>query len=196
MKKLIIKNEGRDVVAIIPENWDELKVKHFLCLESTFEEVDFISAFMDVPKKDIENITGNLGPVIETIQSLFHQKPPDFSKAKKKILTMEGKQIKFPNSLDFTRYGQKSMLKNILLKETGIEQEISTIFAIYAQPLIDGKFNSQRIPEVKKLVDEMPIIEVYPYVLFFFKRSNELRRHLHASVAVFPKIPSSLNMKF
>jgi len=132
MKRLIIKNEGSDVVAIIPENWEELKVKHFLCLESDFEEVDFISAFMDVPKEDIENITGNLGPIIETIQSLFYQKPPDFSKEKKRVLTMEGKEIKFPNSLDFTRYGQKSMLKNILLKETGIEQEISTIFALLA----------------------------------------------------------------
>ncbi len=180
MKKLTIQNEGRDIIGVIPETWEELKVKHYLLLESDLGDIDFISAFMDIPRKDVENITGNLSPVIEAIAELFNKKPPNLEEAKKKVLTMEGKEIHFPNTLNLTRYGQKSMLKNILQKEGGLESELATIFAIYAQPLIDGRFDSSRIEDVKLLVDELPLLDVYPYVVFFFEKSNALRKHLRA----------------
>lgn len=195
MKKIRIKHEGGDVVGIVPETWEELKVKHFLALEADMEEADFISTFMGIEKEVVENLTGNLSVITETIQGFFNSKPLDLEKAKKKVLKMAGKEIHFPKSLDLTRYGQKSMLKSILSKEGSLESELSTIFAIYAQPLIDGKFSSARINEVKEMVDEMPILDVYPYVLFFFKKSSELRRHLKALSTQSLRHPSKLSMR-
>lgn len=195
MKQIRIKHEGADIIGSVPEKWSELKVKHFLLLEEDFNEVDFISVFMDVDKATIENTKGDLKPVVKAITNLFTEKPPNFQDAKKESVLLEGKELKFPDKLDFTRFGQKAMLKNIVSNPDGFDKDIPLIFAIYAQPLIDGKFDSTRIDRVKDLVNELPIEQVYPYVVFFFKRLNELKNHFQASLELFPKPPNSLKMK-
>lgn len=195
MKQIRIKHEGADIIGSVPEKWSELKVKHFLLLEEDFNEVDFISVFMGVDKQIIENTKGDLKPVVKAITNLFTEKPPNFQEAKKEPVLLEGKELKFPDKLDFTRFGQKAMLKNIVSNPDGFDKDIPLIFAIYAQPLIDGKFDSTRIERVKDLVNELPIEQVYPYVVFFFKRLNALRNHFLAKSQLFPKLPNSLKMK-
>ncbi len=112
------------------------------------------------------------------VAELYNSKPLDLTAQQKGKIVIEGKEIQFPKSLDFTRFGQKSMTKNLIRDNDKLELIVSEVFAIYAQPLIDGKFISERIPEIKSIVDDLPIVSVFPYTFFFFKRLRILKRSL------------------
>jgi len=178
--KFKIQYNNEELCGTIPDSWEEYTVKHFTTIEANSNDIQILSALSGISEEAIQNTGANLDLIMQHVASIFNTKPPDFSAAKKGEIKIEGKEIKFPRSLDFTRYGQKSLLKNILQNEKALEKEVARIFAIYAQPLIDGKFDSTRIDDIKKIVEDLPIIKVYPYVLFFFKKSNALRRHLKA----------------
>jgi hypothetical protein len=55
---------------------------------------------------------------------------------------------------------------------------IADVFAIYAQPSIDGKFDSNNLEPIKKAIEAMPIIQVLPWVIFFLKRLKRLKINL------------------
>ena len=182
--KVSINYEGKKHTGTIPESWDELTVKHFIGLESKSTDIEIIALLSGLDRVMLENSNGNFKPVIAKIAELFNEKPPEMEKAPKKPIIIEGKKIKFPKSVDFTSFGQQQMVKNLIYANKEITQIISEVFAIYAQPLIDGKIDSQRVEEVKKTIDNLPILMVFPYVVFFFKRLGIMRRDLISSIQI------------
>lgn len=187
MIKLTINHEGEKITGEIPSKFEELSVKQFLALEGKENDIQILSVLSGLDVSFLENTNTDLTPTLEKIYFLLNNKPPDLMKAPKKDIVLEGKKIRFPKTLDFTRYGQKSMVKNLILEEEKVERIIAEVFAVYAQPLIDGKFDSSRIPALKLHIEKMPIISVFPYAVFFFKKLNELKNTLPVNLAQFLK---------
>lgn len=175
MIKLTIKHAGETISGDLPETWREIKVKHFIGMNSNLNEFELISLLSGIDRSILENTETSMEPAIVRMNQLFNQPPPELEKLERKTLTMDGKKIVFPKSINFTRYGQKSMVKNLIQENEKLEQIVPDVFAIYAQPIIDGRFNSERIDAIKHDVENMPIMSVFPHVLFFFKKLNALK---------------------
>jgi len=176
--KITIKHEGKTKSGNIPDHFSQLTVKQFLALEAGVNQFQLLSVLSGLDLEYIENTNVNLEPALQKIFQVFNEKPKNLKDVPKKEVTFEGKTLKFPKKLDFTRFGQKAMVKNLLQNNEKIETIIAEVFAIYAQPIVDGKFISDRIPELTKKVEELPIIEVFPYAVFFFKKLKGLKIHL------------------
>ena len=160
----------------VPARFEDLTVKQFLALEAAVSDCEVLAALSGQSLEEIENTDVDLSPAMAKVGELYNSKPLDLDKQKKGKIVIEGKDIKFPTSLNFTRFGQKSMVKNLIANTDKIELIVSEVFAIYAQPIIDGKFISDRVPEIKEVVDNLPIISVFPYAVFFFVRLRRLKR--------------------
>ena len=176
--KLKIKHLGSTQLGEIPSCFEDLTVKQFLFLEAGGTDMEIISILSGINLEYIENTGVDLAPAMEAINNLYNEKPIDLQKQKKGKIVIEGKVINFPTTLDFTRFGQKSMTKNLIRDNEKLELIVAEVFAIYAQPLIDGKFDSDRIPAIKAIVENLPIIKVFPYTVFFFKRLRRLKNSL------------------
>ena len=163
----------------VPASFEDLTVKQFLFLEAGGTDLEVLSVLSGEDLSELENTDTDLDPAMKKVYSLLNQKPPDLAKQKKGKIVLEGKEIKFPSTLNFTRYGQKSMVKNLIRDNEKIELIVAEVFAIYAQPIIDDKFDSARIPAIKALVEDLPIIAVFPYTVFFFKKLKILKNSLH-----------------
>ena len=159
----------------VPARFEDLSVKQFLALEAGGTDLEILAILSGEDLSELENTEVDLDPTMKKVYELLNKKPPDLEKQKKGKIVLEGKEINFPTSLNFTRYGQKSMVKNLIRDNKKLEAIVSEVFAIYAQPILDGKFDSSRIPAIKDLVDNLPIIEVFPYTVFFFKKLKLLK---------------------
>jgi hypothetical protein len=181
MIKLTIKHEKKEYSGTLPETWQEIKVKHFIGMNDQLKELELIELLSGINLEFLENTETDFAPVIEKMNTLFNEPPPDMLKLKKKTLQLNGKSIDFPKSIEFTRFGQKSMVKNLIQEHKNMEAIISDVFAIYAQPIMDGKFDSNRIELIKGQIDELPIVDVFPHVLFFFQKLRELKQSLQVN---------------
>jgi hypothetical protein len=174
--RLIIEHEGEQQIGVIPSTFEDLSVKQFLALEAGGTDLQILSVLSGIDLTYIENTGVDLSPAMQKIYRLMNQKPPDLNKAKKQKIIIEGKEINFPKTLNFTRYGQKSMVKNLIqANDDKLELIVSEVFAIYAQPILDGNFDSSRIPAITEVVDNMKIIDVFPYAVFFLERLKRLK---------------------
>ena len=176
--KFTIKHEGKEINASLPDSFNDLTVKQFLDLNNNLDQLELISSLTNLNLTFIENTDTDLTPVVEYLNKVFSTVPPDLSKLKKKPITFEGKKIRPPDNLNFTKFGQKTMIKNIIEGEESLESSVAQVFAIYVQPIIDGSFDSKRIPDIIKKVNKMKIIEVFSWVVFFFLQLKILKRNL------------------
>lgn len=191
MIKLTIKHEGKEYSGELPSSWNEIKVRHFIAMNEERSETSLLSFLAGIDLDIIENARNDISQIVEKMNILFNEPPPDLEKLKRRELFIDGKKIKFPKDLNFTRYGQKSLVRNLLASDVPIETIVPDVFAIYAQPIIDGKFDSTRIEAIKSQVLNLPIVEVYPHVLFFFKRLRESRLNSRAKLAQYLKPPDN-----
>lgn len=189
MIKLSIKTETETHHGTLPDSWNEIKVRDFIGMNSGLTELELIALLSGIDVEHVENAKNDLTPIVERMNELFNEPPPDLQKLKRKVLTMDGKKIVFPTSINFTRYGQKSMVKNLIQSNDKLETIVPDVFAIYAQPIVDGKFDSNRIEAIKKQVENMPIVDVFPHVFFFFKKLKGLKIHLLTKSNQFQKHP-------
>jgi DNA repair exonuclease SbcCD nuclease subunit len=121
----------------------------------------------------LENTRTDLQPTLNAIYTALHESRPDFNSMAKKPIRYKGQTIRFPK-FEFTTFGQKAMV-NSLLDSSKPADIVADVFAIYLQPVIEGKFDSKRVPEIKKEVLSMRIIFVWPWVAFFFRKLSEHR---------------------
>ena len=178
MIKLTIKHEGETLEGHLPNSWQELTVKQYIGLNSKLTEAQLVSLLSGLDLSFIENTSTDLEPVIARLNEWFGEIPPDMKELKRVTISMEGKVINFASSINFTKFGQQSMVKNLIQEHNNLEVIVPDVFAIYAQPIIDGKFDSTRIEAIKGLVNQLPIMQVYPHVLFFFKKLKRMKLHL------------------
>ena len=179
--KFTIKHEGREVNATLPDSWNDLTVKQFLDLNKKLTPLEVLASLSNLNLSFIENTNSDLTPAINYLNNLFAKVPPDLTKLKKKPIIFEGKTIKVPKNLNFTRFGQKSLIKGLIESEETVENMVSEVFAIYLQPVLDGKFDSKRLPAIEKQVLKMSITAVFPWVTFFFLQLRILKNSLPSS---------------
>ena len=160
----------------MPDSLNDLTVKQFIDLNKNLNQLELLSSMSGLNLSFIENSDTDLQPAITYLNKVFSKVPPDIKKMKKGKITFEGKTIKPPKNLNFTKFGQKIMIKNLIESEANLESMVAEVFAIYIQPVIDGKFDSKRIPEIQKKVNQMKIVEVFSWVVFFFLRLKILKR--------------------
>ena len=177
MIQLTIKKGSEKVIAQLPSKWEEVTVKQFLALETGSTDLEILSGLADVDLSILENTETDLSPALSKVAEFLNGARLDFKVLPKQPVHLLGKSISFPKSIEFTKYGQKSMLKSYLRNHEP-NKIISECFAIYAQPYIDGSFISERVPEVKKAVDLLPIVRVFAWVVFFLRRLIVLKNSL------------------
>ena len=67
------------------------------------------------------------------------------------------------------------MVKNAIQGAEDMREIVSDVIAIYAQPSINGKFDSAKLEPIKKAVDSLPIIMAWPWAVFFLRKLNALK---------------------
>lgn len=176
--KFTIKHEGKEINSTLPDNWHDLTVQNFIDLNNNLGELELLSSLSGLNLSFIENSNTDLTPAINYLNKAFSTVPPDLNKMKKKPIIFEGKKIPVPLNLNFTKFGQKNMIKGLIESEASLESMVAEVFAIYLQPVLDGKFDSKRIPDIVKSVLKMKLFAVYPWCVFFFLRLKILKNTL------------------
>ena len=179
--KFTIKHEGKEINATLPDSWNDLTVKQFIALNDKLTPLERLSSLSNTNLSFIENTGTDLQPAIDYLNSVFSKVPPDLKKIKKGNIIFNGKTIKPPKNLNFTKFGQKSMIKNLINSDRTLQSMVAEVFAIYVQPILDGKFDSKRIDAITKEVLKMKITEVFSWVVFFFHQLKKLKFHLQSS---------------
>lgn len=179
MIEIIIKHDGQKYRGEMPGTWEELKVKHFIHLADQADEMELVSLLCGIPVEALENTSADLSPILVRVNELFKEIPEEIAKLPRVPIKINEQIINPPKNIKFTRWGQKALTKNLIASERPTIEIIPDVFAIYLQPLLDGKFDSSRIDDVKTIIEDLPIREVMPWVIFFLNRLNIMKNSLH-----------------
>ena len=165
-------HDGETTVAKLPGSWDEMKVRHYLALETTKNPLELMALLSDVDLSKVINTRTDLTPVLSKLVELLNSEFPDFKKAKRRAFSIGGKTVKIPTNFNKITFGQSAMVETYLAETDGDERRaILKIMGVILQPLLDkGEFNFDRANHYEKLAGELPIKNVFPNV-FFFGRS-------------------------
>jgi len=96
----------------------------------------------------------------------------------------KGKAYKVPKNLEMERFGQKVMLQNRLLNNAANDC-LAFAVALYMQPIIDGKFNNDKILPLEEEILKMPAIDIYPLAVFFLNKLKEYKTLTNAGLNPF-----------
>ena len=66
------KYEGEKITARIPSNWEEMKVRHFLAIETTKNPLELMALLSDVDLKKVLNTRTDISPVINKLVELLN----------------------------------------------------------------------------------------------------------------------------
>jgi hypothetical protein len=179
MIPLKIVHEGETLSGLLPEAWGEVTVSGWVALQTAKTDSEILGALSGIDPLKIDNTNADLSPAFEKLYEYLNERPEGFDDIVSQVIELEGKRVDFPKSLEFTRFGQNSMLKNLIRANADdLEKIIPEVFAIYCQPLIDGDFTRERVPYFTKIINNLPITEVRPHVLFFLNRLRRLKINL------------------
>jgi hypothetical protein len=178
MKQITLKIEGKNYDLVTPSSWSEVTVKQFLLLETDYDGKDPVKLLSILSGLDyhlIENSNSSTINKIEPLVSFVNNNQPDFLKLKRsKTIEIDGKTIKMPTRLNKETFGQTIKMQELLEAEQSLTAAIPQMMAIYIQPRLDGSFNVERLEEVKELINDLYILDVYPHCFFFFKQYQRL----------------------
>ena len=176
MKKFKIEYQEEVILGQIPDSWEELTVKQWAALRPNVTDLELLSILSGIDLGYLENTRADLSPAIDHVYQSIKHMPEDLNHLEKKPLFILGHQIKFPKDINFARYGQKAMVKNAIQEAEDMREIVADVIAIYAQPSIDGKFDSANLEPIKKAINSLPIITAWPWAVFFFKKLKQKRR--------------------
>lgn len=162
-------------------NWEELTLEEFIKIETIAPgKISIIEMFSILSGLHIDVISGTECEEIERqlfeICAGIQKNAPDFKELKPpKKLLIDGKVYDSPLKFNNTMLGQKILLKQLIVdSKKQLLNIIPEVIAIYFQPLMDGKFDDQRIEPVKKLLLQSPALHCYALAQFFFLHSPYL----------------------
>ena len=167
------------ISATVPEGWHEVKLKHILALEENWsgtssDMIGLLSAFTGQDYRTLENAKGDLwNPLFQVLSFVFDAPKWDKIKPPKQV-RLNGKTLTPPKKLEMQTFGQKVLALKLISEQEHIKN-IPDIIAIYLQPVYDGLFESERIPDIRKHVLEMKAYDSMPYGLFFLKKLLRLK---------------------
>jgi len=179
MIELTIKTPKKNYDLKSPSVWEEVTVNQFIQLESNWDGKDLrqlLSILTGLDRDILANSSRKILNQVDSIVSFIFTDPPNFNKLKRKAtIKIDGKPIKMPKDLEQETFGAHILMMEILEDTEDIISKIPLVMAIYAQPVIDGKFIEGRIEAIEQLINNMPIVEVYPHCFFFWKRLENCR---------------------
>ena len=190
MKKFKIIYGKETIRGKVPDKFNELTVKQWSYLRPNVTDTELMSILTGIDKIKIENSKVDLTEIVKIVYEGILQAPEDFNNLEKKPIYILGKKIKFPKNLNFTTFGQKAMATNAITECEDLREIVSDLIAIYAQPSIDGQFDSTKVERVKNEVDNMPLILCWPWAVFFLKKSKMKKKSLLIDYNLFQKLPS------
>jgi hypothetical protein len=118
------------------------------------------------------NVTSEIEVTIWNAIKWIYEQPFPLNEMPK-VLTFKGNNITLPKNVKALSIGQNVALKQLVVKAQYLEENISSAVAIYLQPIIDGaKFNSERVDEIKKEVDQMSCVLIRPIGFFLLKSAS------------------------
>ena len=177
MKRFKIYHDDDIIGGQIPDSWEEITVKQWAAMRPNSEPIELLSIFSNIDLSHLENTTADLSPIIRHIyEKLILDGMNKLDHRPRKPLSILGHEIKFPKDLNFERYGQKFMLKKLQQEKDDMREVVADALAIYAQPLIDGKFDGHKLEPIKKAIESLPIVLAFPWCLFFLKTLNASKR--------------------
>ena len=176
--KITLNYNNKTYYGTIPAKWEDLTVKQFIGLESNKNILEVFALLTGIELEAVENTEQDLEPYIKELTARFNEPPPNLKKLPRKEVEILGKIIKFPKTIEFTKFGQKSLTRTLVQNNDKLQNIIPEVFAIYAQPIIDGKFDTNRFDKITKEINRLPIVKVYPHVVFFFQKLNVLKNNL------------------
>jgi len=180
MIKLKLKTQNGTLHIECKSSWDELTLSEFIQLEtvgiSALSPLKIFSILTGLEVDILANASGkevlnNLTGVTSFINSApkFEDLPPP------KTIMIGDKAYKTPLDFEKTMLGQKILLQQIIANnKQDIIKELPNVLAIYLQPVIDGKFKDERLPEVRETLMDSPAIPAYALAQFFFLHSSDL----------------------
>lgn len=190
MKKFKIIYGKETIRGKVPNKFNELTVKQWRYLRPNVTDTELMSILTGVDKIKIENSKVDLSEIIKVVYEGILEAPEDFNNLEKKPIYILGKKIKFPKNINFTTFGQKAMATNAITECEDLREIVSDLIAIYAQPSIDGQFDSTKVERVKNYVDNMPLVTCWPWAVFFLKKSKMQKKSLLSDYNLFQKLPS------
>lgn len=192
----------------LPESWEECSVEQFQKIIHLNDNTDWIGLFSILSGLQTIDIETSRDYRLET--ALYQSIEFVFDRSSLEKLpipeTLELRPIWFsdspllidrvtiPKKLGRLTIGQCIQARKCLEGLEDMREGLSTVTAIYLQPLIDGKeFDMLRAIEIEQVILKMPITKVYSLGIFFLKKlmnygpqhtrsSNPLIRILQRSV--------------
>lgn len=193
-----IKYEGEIIRATIPSNWDEMKVKHYLALETTKNPLELMALLSDVDLTKILNTRTDITPVINKLIELLNSEPPDFKQMPKRLIEIDGQTVKIPSDFTKITFGQSAMIETYLTEAEGDERKaIAQILAVILQPILDKKpFDLERAAIIEGKINALAIRDVFPNVFFFWRALIKFMviglKNYKLSQTLTPKVPYSM----
>ena len=181
MKKYSIEIDDREPIKFTcPESWEEVTVGQYIKMESEDWQGDDVIKLLSILSgetlQELDNLKDvkQLTDALEELTKFTMNKPPEWDKLKgSKYIVLGGKKLIVPTDIEGKRLGQKIMLSQIM-RGGDLVKMIPQAMAIYFQPEYDNSnFNRDRLPKIEQLINEMPIVEAYPVVRFFFRMLRE-----------------------
>lgn len=160
----------------IPTSYEELTVQQFVAISKTTDLVDILSILSDIPRGDWLNCSDididiTLAPWLAWLnikKDWAALQPPQSIKVGERVIVV-------PRNLRVHTWGQKLLLekiwRSVVNGQVNEADAISESVAIYLQPAIsNSKFDDNKIDEVKAIINELPIVDIYPIASFFFAK--------------------------
>lgn len=179
MIKFKFKFPDKTVDCLVPETWEEMTVKQAIALNlKTWkgnDPLEGIARLAGVDRAEFNKLSiherdrTKLQKAIHFLGSV----PPSILEAKhKRNITIKEKDIKIPEDLLFTSFGQAALFPGLAERPDAL----AMIMSLYVQPLVTGKLGELgEIEEFSKEFLDMNFVLVFPIVNFFFQKLSAYR---------------------
>jgi hypothetical protein len=114
--------------------------------------------------------------ILEAVKFVV-QNPVDLqSMPKPRWFKIEGRTIELPKyDIQYKRFSLGQMLTiRKLMYNKDVRSGISLACALYVQPLLDGKFDDNRVDYYQAIIKKMPITDTFPIGFFILRRANNV----------------------
>ena len=188
MLRLIATTTKGDYKVICPENWEETSVDQFQRIVKDWDGEDWIQLFSILSGVEANDIETSTDHKLET--ALYQCIQFVFAKSELEDLPIPDEitlrpiwfsdsplvcdVVKIPRKIGRLTIGQAIQARKLLEETRDIREAISSVTAIYFQPLIDkAPFDMMRAIEIEQVILKMPITKIYPIGFFLLRRLNE-----------------------
>lgn len=183
-------NKGKEKVSC-PERWDEVSVDQFQRIIREWDGQDWLQIFSILSGLNVNDIRTSTDHKLET--ALYQCIQFVFAKSELEDLPIPEEMtlrpiwlsdaplvcdvVKIPKKIGKLTIGQAIQARKLLEGTKDIRECISSVTAIYFQPLIDKTdFDFLRAMEIEQVIAKMPITKIYPIGFFLVRRLNEYGR--------------------